>query len=381
MTHQRPTRFAQYRELFPVTRHYAYLNHASSAALPTPVIESMNRYLAERSLMGSEALCAWDDEIEQVRQKCARFIGAHCDEITFTGSVSHGLNIIAAGLDWQPGDNVICAETEFPANVYPWMNLQRRGVEVRMAPARDNRILVEDVASLIDHHTRLVAVSYVEFSSGYRNDLDLLADVCHKQGVYLCVDGIQGLGALQFDVSRTPADFVATQAAKWMLGPIGAGFLYVRRERQPELEPVISGWRSVVQRDDYFCYDSPHRKSGERFEPGSLNAVGLVGLEAAIDLLLGVGIGVIEARVLALTDTLITGLQERGLTITSPIQDPRERSGIICFQHPAVPSEELAGHLHDVGVIVSVRGAVIRVSPHFYNNEADLDRLLAALPS
>ena len=240
----------QYRELFPVTHRYAYLNHASSAALPTPVTEAINLYLADRSLKGSDALCTWDDQIEQVRGKCARFIGAHRDEITFTGSVSHGLNIVAAGLDWKPGDNVICAETEFPANVYPWMNLQRRGIEVRMAPAHDNRILVEDIAGLIDSRTRLVAVSYVEFSSGYRNDLDSLAEVCHNRGVYLSVDGIQGLGALQFDVGRTPADFVATQAAKWMLGPIGAGFLYVRRERQAELEPVISGWRSVVHRAD-----------------------------------------------------------------------------------------------------------------------------------
>ena len=219
----------QVRDQFPITRGYAYLNHASVGGLSKPVVGAMTRYLTERGQSGSEALTNWDADIERVRQACARFVGAHRDEIVFTGSISHGLNIVACGIDWRDGDNLICAETEFTANIYPWTNLQRRGVEVRFAPARENRILVEDVASLMDRRTRLVAISFVEFQSGYRNDLNALAALCHARGAYLCVDGIQGLGALQFSVAQTPVDFVAAHAAKWMLGPIGAGFLYVRR--------------------------------------------------------------------------------------------------------------------------------------------------------
>jgi cysteine desulfurase/selenocysteine lyase len=369
------------RDLFPVTRRFAYLNHASVAALPQPVVEAMTGYLTERGMKGGEALADWDDDVDRIRCLVARFLGAHADEIVFTNSISHGLNIVAAGLDWEPGDNLICAETEFTANVYPWTNLRRRGVEVRFAPARDNRILVRDVAALVDRRTRLVAISFVEFGTGYRNDLDALAHLCYERGIHLCVDGIQGLGALRFSVAQTPVDLLAGHAAKWMLGPIGAGFLYVRRELLPRLEPVMAGWRAVVHRDDYYRYDSPLREGGERFEPGSLNAVGLVGLEAAIGLLLSVGLAQIEARILALTDQLIEGLQARGCLITTPIVHRRERSGIVCFRHPGLNPEALADRLRAAGVIISLRGDVIRVSPHFYNTEDDLQRLLETLPT
>jgi cysteine desulfurase / selenocysteine lyase len=174
-------------------------------------------------------------------------------------------------------------------------------------------------------------------------------------------------------------DFLATHAAKWMLGPIGAAFCYVRRDRMPLLDPVMAGWRSVVDRDNYYRYDSPLRPGGERFEPGSLNAVGLVGMAAAIDLLLTLGLEAIETRILELTSYLIAGLQARGCTITSPIARRQERSGIVCFRHPEVPAPELGEQLCAAGVIVSVRGDVVRVSPHFWNSEEDIERLLAVL--
>jgi cysteine desulfurase/selenocysteine lyase len=374
-------KLSEARKLFPITERYAYLNHASVGALPRPVVEAMGRYLTRREMGGSEALTGWDDDAERIRKAVARFIGAHRDEIVFTCSISHGLNIVAAGLDWRPGDNLICAETEFTANVYPWINLRRRGVQVRFAPARENRILVEDVAALMDHRTRLVAISFVEFGTGYRNDLDGLAALCQERGVYLCVDGIQGLGVLQFSVAQTAVDFVAAHAAKWMLGPLGAGFLYVRRDLVTKLDPVMTGWRAIVHRDDYYRYDSPLRESGERFEPGSLNAVGLVGMEAAVELLLSVGLAEIEGRVLALTDYLIAGLNAIGCTITTPHAHRGERSGIVCFRQQGVDSAVLAEKLHAAGVIVSLRGDVIRVSPHFYNDQHELDRLLEALAS
>jgi selenocysteine lyase/cysteine desulfurase len=368
------------RGQFPVTRRYAYLNHASAGALPDPVTQAMIRYLNERGESGSVALADWDADIERVRQACARFVGAHRDEIVFTGSISHGLNIVACGLDWREGDNLICAETEFTANIYPWTNLQRRGVEVRFAPASNSRILLEDVASLMDAQTRLVAISFVEFQSGFRNDLDGLVALCRKRGAYLCVDGIQGLGALQLSVAETPVDFLAAHAAKWMLGPIGSGFLYVRRELLQALDPVMAGWRSVVDRDDYFKYDSPLCDCGERYEPGSPNFAGLLGMEAAIELLLSTGMEEIETRILSLTDYLISGLWTRGCAIDTPVSDRRERSGIVSFRHPAVDSAELCERLHAAGVIVSLRGDLIRVSPHFYNTEDELDQLLTVLP-
>jgi selenocysteine lyase/cysteine desulfurase len=174
-------------------------------------------------------------------------------------------------------------------------------------------------------------------------------------------------------------DFLAAHAAKWMLGPIGGAFLYVRRDLLPELDPVMTGWRSVVHRDDYFRYDSPLREGGERFEAGSLNSAGLVGMEAAIELLLSVGLDRIEARILALTDYLVSGLRDQNCTITSPLAPVGERSGIICFRHPDVDPATLVERLHAAKVLVSLRGGVIRVSPHFYSSEEDLDRLLDVL--
>jgi selenocysteine lyase/cysteine desulfurase len=370
----------QIRELIPATCRYAYLNHAATAALSVPVLEAMSDFLRERASHGSEALSQWEARLEGIRRLTADFIGAHRDEITFTSSVSHGLNIVAAGLDWLPGDNLICAETEFPANIYPWTNLQRRGIEVRFVQARGNRLVVDDFAALMDDHTRLLAVSLVEFGTGYRNDIDSLAELCHQRGVYLCVDGIQGIGALPFDVRQTPVHFLATQAAKWMLGPVGIGFLYTRRDLLSRIEPIMAGWRSVVDRDDYYCYDSPLRASGERFEPGSLCFSGLVGMEAAIKLLLSIGLEEIEAKILNLTASLIARLQSRRYIITSPIAHRRERSGIICFRHPSVGAATLAERLRAADVIVSQRGDIIRVSPHCYNTEGDLGRLLDALP-
>jgi selenocysteine lyase/cysteine desulfurase len=368
------------RELFAASRHCTYMNHAAVAPLPRPVITAMTRYLEQCGSLGSGA-GPDDGHIEGIRQAAARFLGADRDEIAFTHSISHGLNIVAAGLDWHPGDNLICAETEFVANVYPWTNLRPRGVEVRFTPARQNRILVEDVAALIDKRTRLIAISFVEFGTGYRNNLDALASLCHDWGLYLCVDGIQGLGALEFSVTDTPVDFVAAHAAKWMLGPIGAGFLYIRRELLERLAPIMVGWRSVVHRDDYYRYDSPLRNSGERFEPGSHNVVGLLGMEAAIELLLSVGLARIEERILLLIDLLIAGLEKRGYTITSPIAHRKERSGILCFRHHSVDTATILRHLEAAGIVVSLRGDVIRVSPHFYNTEDDVERLLDGLPT
>jgi selenocysteine lyase/cysteine desulfurase len=368
------------RALFPVTRNYAYLNHASVAALPLPVTNAMNRYLTDRSLRGSDSLTAWDTALERIRQAAAAFIGAGRDEIVFTSSISHGLNIVAAGLDWQPGDNLICAETEFTANVYPWTNLRRRGVEVRFAPACDQCILLDDLAGLMDERTRLVALSFVEFGTGYRNNLDALAELCQSHRAYLCVDSIQGLGALAFSVAQTPVDFLAAHAAKWLLGPIGAGFLYIRRELVTQLDPVMTGWRAVVDRDDYYKYDSPLRDSGERFEPGSPNVVGLLGMEAALGLLQSQGLAEIEARILALTGYLIARLDRLGYEVISPRRHQHQRSGIVCFRHPVHPAQGLADRLYRAGVLISLRGDVIRVSPHYYNTEDELDRLLNALP-
>jgi cysteine desulfurase/selenocysteine lyase len=370
----------KYRPLFPVTEEYAYLNHASIAPYSVPVARAMDDFIARRHQRGWLDAPTWKDRLEEVRGLVAQLIAAAPEEIAFTSNTSHGLNIVASSIGWQEGDNLIGAETEFPANVYPWLNLQRRGVEVRLAPARDNRILIEDIAALMDERTRLVALSFVEFATGFRNDLRAIGQLCRERGIYFCVDGIQGLGALDLNVTQSSVDFLAAGGPKWLMGPIGAGFLYCRRALIEKLIPIRVGWWSVVDRDDYFRYDSPLRDDARRFEEGSLNLLGLHGLGASLELLLDVGISRIEERVLGLTDYLIAGLQERGYHIPTPIASPQERSGIVCFNHPHHALDDLEQRLSKANVILSKRGQVIRVSPHFYNDETDIDQLLNALP-
>jgi cysteine desulfurase/selenocysteine lyase len=370
----------KYRHLFPITEEYAYLNHASIAPYSVPVARAMDELIANRCRRGGLDTPKWEERLEQVRGLTAQLIAANPEEIAFINNTSHGLNIVASGIDWREGDNLIGAETEFPANVYPWLNLQRLGVEVRFAPARDNRILIEDIAALMDERTRLVALSFVEFATGFRNDLTAIGQLCRERGIYFCVDGIQGLGALELKVTQSPIDFLAAGGPKWLMGPIGAGLLYCRRALIEKLVPIRVGWWGMVDRDDYFRYDSPLQDNARRFEEGSLNFLGIHGLGASLELLLEVGIPRIEERVLGLTDYLIAGLQERGCHITTPIASPQERSGIVCFNHPFHALEELEQRLKKAGVVISKRGQVIRVSPHFYNDETDIDQLLDALP-
>ena len=253
-------------------------------------------------------------------------------------------------------------------------------MEVRFAPTRDNRVLVEDIEALIDEHTRLMALSFVEFYTGYRNDMAAIGRLCDDRGLFFSVDGIQGLGALEFDARAANVDFVSAGAPKWLMGPVGTGFLWCRKQSMQYLDPTVIGWMGVVDEDDYFCYDSPLRSDACRFEEGSRNDLGIRGFEASLELLMEVGIERIEQRIMTLTDHLIEGLRDRGYDILTPVASYKERSGIITFLPRSGSTEELYQRLTEAKVVISQRGAGIRVSPHFYNTEEDVDRLLKALP-
>ncbi len=369
------------RDLFPTTQTHAFLDHAGVAPFSTLVAEAMQKNIAWRLDLGALGVLEdGDGPTDHLRRSVACLIGADEAEICLTRNTSHGLNIVAAGLSWQPGDNLVTAETEFPANVYPWKNLERKGVTVRFAPACENRISVDDVAALMDDRTRLIAISFVEFASGFRNDLAALAELCHARGALLCVDGIQGVGALSLDVGIVPLDFLAVGGAKWLMGPIGIGFLFVRRQHIPSLKLAMAGWMGITDICEYFRYDLPWREDARRFEEGSLNPLGAAGLDAALKLLLSVGLATIEARIMGLTDRLIEGLRRRGYQIITPVAHRQERSGIVSFQHQQHDPAQLQKRLSHAKVVISRRGDFIRVSPHFYNNEDDIDRLLSALP-
>ncbi len=369
------------RKNFPVTERYAYLNHASIGPLPRSTAEAMQHFLEERSLTGGLVLEGKEGELiyGTTRGKVARLINARQEtEVTFVRNTSHGLNIIAAGLPWQTGDNVVGAETEFPANVYPWMNLKRKEVEVRLVKAVAGRIRPEDVAAAMDKRTRLVALSFVEFATGFRNDLGTLAEIAHRGGAFFCVDAIQGLGVFPVDVQKTPVDFLSAGSAKWLLGPVGFGLLYIRQERLDELDLVMGGWVGVEDWRNFFRYDSPFRHDATRYEEGTIAPSLLLGLNKNVQMFLDLGVENISRRVLDLTAYLIEGLKRLGLTVITPHASEVERSGIVSFLPSGDPAV-LAARLRQEGVIISQRGNFIRVSPHFYNTNEELDRALAII--
>ncbi len=367
------------RKLFPVTERYAYLNHASASPLNRRTADAVRQWITDWEAEGTQAAFG-EDVLADYRARTAQLVGARPDEIAFTRNTSEGLLLVALGLPWQPGDVLVTAETEFTANVYPWQTLLDRGVEIRRVPSRNGRIRVDDVAAVVDGRTRLLALSHVAFHTGFRNHLPDLGQLCEDRDVRFCVDAVQGAGVLPIDVGDMGIDFLSAGGAKWLLGPIGAGMFYCRRELLEDLDPRTYGWLSTVDPDDHFNYELPLSDTASRFEAGTLSWPSLVGFMESVALLQEVGVANIEKHVLSLTDGLITSLADRGYELITPIGYRAERSGIVSFRHPERDSAELHERLQQESVVVSQRGDGIRVSPHLYNSWDDIEKLLEALP-
>ncbi|MBA3534120.1 MAG: aminotransferase class V-fold PLP-dependent enzyme [Ardenticatenales bacterium] len=366
------------RALFPITAHTAFLNHASASPLSTRVFQAMHGWLEWWQQHGGR-----DDfpaPLAEYRATLARVIGATPEEIAIIPNTSEGLLLVAQGFPWQPGDALLTTEGEFTANVYPWNPLRERGVEIIRLPARDHRLPLEDVEAAFRTHPniRLLALSFVQFATGARNDLAALGALCRQYDVRFCVDAIQGAGALPIDVREMGIDFLSAAGPKWLMGPIGAGIFFVRRELLEQLRSGHHGWISTTEVLDFFRYDAPLVDTAARFEAGTLPWPSLIGFVASVETLLEVGIPNIERHVLGLGDVLIAGLLAKGYTIATPL-GPGERSGIVSFSDPRRPAAEVAAHLDAQKITVSARGPFVRVSPHFYNNREDIERVLAAL--
>jgi selenocysteine lyase/cysteine desulfurase len=368
------------RSFFPVTRELAYLNHAGVAPISTRVQEALERYALEATRHGAFHYGRfYDAEIERVRERAARLLGAGSGEIAFVKNTTEGIGLVAAGLDWRRGDRVVTCDLEYPSNVYPWWSLRQRGVETVMLRGREGRLPFEQVEeALRSPRARLLALSSVEYGSGARNDLDALGALCRERGVLFCVDGIQSLGCLPVDVERSHVDFLAADGHKWLLSVEGCGIFYCARRVLELVTPRIVGWRSVVDNKNFDEYHTELQPGAGRFEEGTPNTAGIFALGAAIDLLLEIGIDAIARRVLSLTDRLVEGLASRGACVLSP-RSEGEASGIVAFRLGDEPPEDTARRLRARGAFVVVRRAAVRASPHFYNDEEDLERLLAAL--
>lgn len=366
------------RVLFPASGRYAYLNHAAASPLSTRAAGAMRQWIDHWSSEGARVAPGHDfaAEITTVRATFSQIIGARPEEIAITGNTSDGLLLVALGLDWREGDNLVTAEGEFTANVYPWQQLTERGVEIRRVPMAGGRVLPERLAAACDSRTRLLTLSFVSFFHGFRHDLTTVAEIAHRCGALLVVDAVQGAGAFPIDVAASGIDFLATGSHKWLMGPLGAGIFFVRERLIDQLRPGRHGWLSTAPGDIFFDYTLPLSPTASRFEPGAYAFPSVMGLAASISLLLEVGVAEIADHLLDLGDRLLAGLTRTGCEIVSPVARREERSGITTFRHPRLPADDLLWRLDEAGVVVSARGNAVRVSPHFYNTADDIDRLL-----
>lgn len=360
------------RENFPVTRNKVYLNHAAHSPLPEPVRDAMCKCVEEFSEFGDAA------DLDDGKSSFARLINAEKEEVALVESTSMGLNIIANMLDYPAGSNVVTTDLEYPAVVYPWMN-KKFGVTIKYVANKEGKILLEDLENAIDNKTVAVAISHVEYMNGFRFDLKAVSEIARKHDVYFIVDAIQSLGALRVDVKGADVDFLTAGCYKWMLGPLGVGYLYVRKDLIEKFEPPFIGWASVKPEvfETIEMWEIRQLKLSEtasRFEVGTPSRISAHGAAAALKLLLNAGIDKIEKGVLTLTDHLIELLTEKGLKLQTPLE-PANRSGIVNFLIDN--AQERTRKLAKMGIIVSARSHGIRVSPHFYNTEEEIDKLVA----
>lgn len=370
--------WADFRRQMPVAGQWAYFDHAAVAPMSGPAYAALAQWAEDATLNGSANYPAWSRRIEHLRTLAARMIGALAEEIALVSNTTAGINLVAEGFPWKPGDNIVTRADEFPSNQYPWLHLADRGVETRRVPTDGGRLSLEQLAAACDDRTRIVSVSWVAFASGWRNDLDRLAEMVHKRGALLFLDAIQGLGVFPLDVRHTPVDFLAADGHKWLLGPEGAGLFFTRREHLNLLRPVGVGWSSVRNDMDFSHIELVFKDTAARYEGGSQNVAGLSALEASLELLGRFGMPAISRRVLEITNLACQRLAEIGAVILSDRTEPH-RSGIVSFELPGRDPQALRQQCFERKVALSCRAGRLRISPHCYNNAEDVERLIEAL--
>jgi cysteine desulfurase/selenocysteine lyase len=367
---------------FPVTRKTVFLGHAGVCPLPRRVAEAMNRF-NEQCTLGDQEASLPPGFFSGIREKACRLMDAKPEEIAFVGPTSLALSFIAGGLKFRRNDNVVIYQDDYPSNVYPWMTLADRCVEVRYLNVRElGRIRAVDVMGQVDENTRLVALASCHFLSGYRIDLEAIGKFLRERGILFSVDGIQTLGA--FPTSVRHVDFFSSDAHKWLLGPCAAGLMYVRREIQDQLLPTTHGWHNIRCPNYVAQEELNYRTDARRYEAGTANLAGLAGLGAAIDLLLEVGVEKIAAELLRKRAWLIPALQAKGYEVLQAAAPPECSGGMITFHKPGADLAPLHAKLIEQNILTSLRGdrsgkKCIRLSPHFYNTDAELKRVIDLL--
>lgn len=375
-----PEKLSAARALYPYTGSgRIYLNHAGTSPLSTRVVAAIQEHLRERSTGSLETYPHDLETIKKLKGTLATLIHAEGpNRIALQPNTSDALNIVAAGLPWKSGDEIILNDLEFPANVYPYLNVRRLGAQLKVIESLDGQVTAEMIRDATTARTRLVALSAVQFLSGHRADMASIGEWCRSRNIVFAVDGIQAVGAVRIDVQQMKIDALAAGGQKWQTAPHGTGFLYLTEELQSRLHQQYLGWLAVADPWNFRDYSQPLSSSARRYEGGSMNLPGVVGYDAAVATLLEFGIDAIESHILDLTEILLEGFADiPGLDILTPF--PRDaRAGIVTARLPAgTDDKEFLRRLEEGGVMPAQREGKIRFSPHFYNTAAEMTRTVA----
>lgn len=365
----------QYQDQFPVREQLIYLNHAGVTPLCRRAAEAM-KHLSDDALgFGSFHYDEWVAVYAGLRRAAAKLVGAEAADIAIVKNTSEGIATIAMGFDWRAGDKIVAFDEEFPANYYPWKRLEARGVRVEWLSVFDPLEKID--AACIG--ARLLAISFVQYLSGYRADLEAIGEICRRRGCFFVVDAIQGLGAFPVDVQSAGIHALASDGHKWLLGPEGCGILYIHPELRERVEPVEFGYTNVARFTDYGTRDMTLRPDAGRYECGTLNTIGCYGLKAAIEFVLEVGVERIAPVVEALGDRIAAGASAKGYEVLGR-RTAATGAGIVSFRKASVESGTIVHQLKQQRIVAANRSGWVRTSPHFYVSPEEVDRMLAALP-
>ncbi len=369
------------RSLFQAATHYTYLNSAAVSPIPAPAIEAINRQLADVAAHGTLHFDEWVDTKNRARALIGKMLKVRAGQVAFLRNTSDGFASIANGLKWDSGDNIVSFEREFPANFYAWRRLRDEfDVELRLCPERNGRIDLDELTSLIDSNTKIVALSAVQYASGFNSDLERIGRAARAVDALFCVDIIQGFGAMPFDLPAQFVDAACGSSHKWLCAPEGCGIFYLSDRARERIKPTLVGWISVETPWDFEDRRQPFKSTALAWESGTGAASLFYGLEQSLKLLHETGAENIESHLSDLSDHLCDNLAGKNYEIVSS-RAKGEKSAIVCIKHlGGQSSNQIAAVLENQKVIVSPRGNRIRVAPHFYNNIEDIDNLLAALP-
>jgi cysteine desulfurase/selenocysteine lyase len=365
---------------FPLSDELIYLNHAAVSPWPKRTSEAVAKFAEQNTLYGSYFYPEWLAKESELRSQLQILLNApSADDIALVKNTSEALSFVAYGLDWKSGDNIVSSNEEFPSNRLPWQSLAQQGIEFRQADLRNSTSPEDALFELVDGNTRLLTISSIQFASGLRLDLEKIGAFCKQRNIFFCIDAIQSLGAVQFDVQSYQADFVMADGHKWMLGPEGLGVFYTTPTARDRLKLTQYGWH--MMKDTYNYENKPWEvhPTARRFECGSPNMLGIHALSASLSLLLETGMTAVESSIMEKTNYLMEQIHRNEKLILLSQKRNQLNSGIIIFKHGTAPNNAFYRYLQKNGIVCALRGGGIRLSPHFYNNNEELKKAISIM--